>query len=43
MDMETLVMYAMDEMMDNLRTYSDADLIEEIEDFYPELLETKQS
>jgi len=43
MDIETLVMYAIDEMMDNLRTYADADLIKEIEDFYPDLLETEQS
>jgi hypothetical protein len=41
MDIETLVIYAMDEMMDNLRTYTDADLAAEIEEFYPALLETE--
>jgi hypothetical protein len=39
MDTDTLVMYAIDQLMDGLRTYSDEDLNAEIEDFYPDLLE----
>jgi hypothetical protein len=39
MDTDTLVMYAIDQLMDGLRTYSDNDLAAEIEDFYPDLLE----
>jgi hypothetical protein len=41
MDTDTLVMYAIDQLMDGLRTYSDEDLTAEIEDFYPDLLETE--
>jgi hypothetical protein len=41
MDTDTLVMYAIDQLMDGLRTYSDEDLNAEIEDFYPDLLETE--
>jgi flavodoxin len=39
MDVDTLVAYAMDQLMEGLRTYTDEDLTTEIEDFYPELLE----
>lgn len=39
MDTDTLVMYAIDQLMDSLRTYTDEDLAAEIEDFYPDLLE----
>jgi len=38
MDMETLAIYAIEQLMDGLRTMTDADLTAEIEDFYPELL-----
>jgi hypothetical protein len=41
MDIETLVIYAIDQLMDGLRTYTDDDLAAEIEDFYPDLLETE--
>jgi hypothetical protein len=40
MDVDTLVMYAIDQLMDGLRTYTDEDLAAEIEDFYPDLLES---
>ena len=40
MDTDTLVMYAIDQLMDGLRTYSDEDLTAEIEDFCTDLLET---
>ena len=39
MDMDTLVMYAIERMMDDLRTYSDEQLEDEVMDFYPDLLE----
>ena len=39
MDMETLAIYAIEQLMDGLRTMTDTDLTAEIEDFYPELLE----
>jgi len=39
MDMDTLANYAIERLMDSLRTYTDEDLTAEIEDFYPELLE----
>lgn len=38
MDMEMLCMYAIEKIRDDLRTYSDEDLIEEVRDFYPHLL-----
>jgi hypothetical protein len=41
MDTDTLVMYAIDQLMDGLRTMTDEDLTAEIEDFYPDLLETE--
>ena len=41
MDIETVVMYAIDQLMEGLRTYTDAELRTEIEDFYPDLLETE--
>jgi hypothetical protein len=41
MDTDTLVMYAIDQLMVSLRTYTDEDLTAEIEDFYPDLLETE--
>jgi hypothetical protein len=39
MDMDTLVAYAIDQLIDGLHTMSDEDLREEIADFYPDLLE----
>ena len=39
MDMDTLVAYALDQLIDGLATMSDEDLREEIADFYPDLLE----
>jgi hypothetical protein len=39
MDMDTLVMYAIDTIRDRLSSYNDEELLEEIADFYPELLE----
>lgn len=39
MDMETLCMYAIDKIRDDLKTYSDADLEAEVRDYYPFLLE----
>ena len=39
MDMDSLVVYALDKMMEDLRTYSDEDLHDEIAAFYPDLLE----
>ncbi len=41
MDIDILVAYAIDQLMDSLRTYTDEDLAAEIEDFYPDLLETE--
>ena len=35
MDMETLAIYAIEQLMDGLRTMTDTDLTAEIEDFYP--------
>jgi hypothetical protein len=40
MDTETLVMYAIGQLMEDLRTMTDDDLTDEIEDFYPDLLES---
>lgn len=39
MDMDTLVAYATEQLIDALSTMSDEDLREEIADFYPDLLE----
>ena len=39
MDVATLAMYAVDKIRDDLRTYSDEQLHNEIADFYPDLLE----
>lgn len=39
MDIDTLVMYAIDAIRDGFRSYSDEELHEEIATFYPELLE----
>jgi hypothetical protein len=38
MDMETLYMYAIDKIRDDLKTYSDADLESEVREYYPHLL-----
>lgn len=38
MDMETLCMYAIEKIRDDLKTYSDEDLIEEVREYYPHLL-----
>lgn len=42
MDMETLCMYAIDKIRDDLRTYSDADLEAEVREYYPWLLENDE-
>lgn len=39
MDMDTLVAYALDQLIDGLATMSEEDLREEVADFYPDLLE----
>lgn len=38
MDMETLCMYAIEKIRDDLKTYSDADLEAEVREYYPHLL-----
>ena len=40
MDTDTLVMYAIGQLMEDLRTMTDDDLTDEIENFYPDLLES---
>lgn len=42
MDIETVYMYAIEKMRDDLRTYSDEDLEEEVRDYYPWLLENDE-
>ena len=39
MDMETLCMYAIEKIRDDLKTYSDEDLEAEVLEYYPHLLE----
>jgi len=39
MDMKTMEQFVYDTLNDNLNTYSEAELITEVEDYYPELLE----
>jgi hypothetical protein len=39
MDMDTLVSFAYDTLVGNLESYDDADLIKEIAEYNPELLE----
>jgi len=39
MDMDTLVAFAYDTMVGNLESYSDTDLISEVTEYNPELLE----
>ena len=39
MDMDTLVMYAMDKMMQDLRSYTDEELLAEVKEYAPDLLE----
>jgi hypothetical protein len=39
MDMDTLVSFAYDTLVGNLESYDDADLIKEITEYNPELLE----
>ena len=39
MDMKTMEQFVYDTLDDNLKTYSEAELITEVEDYYPELLE----
>ena len=39
MDMDTLLGIAEDVLLENLSAYTDEQLIEEVEDHYPELLE----
>lgn len=38
MDIETLAMYAMDKIRDDLKTYSDDDLVAEVREYYPHIL-----
>jgi hypothetical protein len=39
MDMDTLVSFAYDTLVSNLESYDDAELIKEIKEYNPELLE----
>ena len=39
MDMNTLLAYAYDMMVQSFESYSDNELITEVEEYYPELLE----
>lgn len=39
MDMDTLVSFAYDTLISNLESYSDTDLINEVKEYNPELLE----
>jgi len=39
MDMDTLVSFAYDTLISNLESYSDNDLINEVKEYNPELLE----
>lgn len=39
MDMKTMECFVIDTLVDNLNSYSDEDLISEIKEFYPELIE----
>ena len=39
MDMTTLCVYAIEKMRGDLETYSDDELIEEVREYYPHLLE----
>jgi hypothetical protein len=39
MDMDTLVMFAMDTIMERMSQFSDNDIVEEVNEYYPELLE----
>ena len=41
MDMDTLVMYAMDKMMQDLRSYTDEELLAEVKEYAPDLLEER--
>jgi len=39
MDIKTMEQIVYDTLNDNLKTYSEAELITEVEEYYPELLE----
>jgi len=39
MDMKTMERFVMDTLVDNLTNYSDEELISEVEEYYPELIE----
>ena len=39
MDMDTLVMFAMDTIMEKMSQFSDNEIVEEVNEYYPELLE----
>ena len=39
MDMKTMEQFVMDTLTDNLNSYSDEELITEVEEYYPELIE----
>lgn len=38
MDMDTLVMFAMDTIIDRLNEFTDNEIVEEVNEYYPELL-----
>ena len=39
MDIDTLVMFAMDTIMEKMSQFSDNEIVEEVNEYYPELLE----
>lgn len=39
MDMKTMECFVIEQLEDNLNSYSDEELIAEVEEYYPELLE----
>jgi hypothetical protein len=43
MDMDTLVSFAYDTMLENLTDYTDEELLTEVTDYYPELLENVET
>ena len=40
MDMKTMECFVYDTLKDNLSSYTDEELVTEVEDYYPELLES---
>lgn len=39
MDFDSMYQYVYDNLADHLKTYSDEELVEEVKDYYPEMLE----